>query len=309
MELTAAWRSIVGAMGRAGMHTASDGLPARVAPSWTEEKLIILESYLGAFADATKRAGGWYALDMFAGPGLNWSEMRNRPRDSSPIIALKAGSPEAIEVVAAESYPKSFQALRARTAQYGDRIRLFNGDANAIVADMLAPIPKKAPTFAFLDPEGSELDWQTIKAVADHKRGHSPNKIEQLILFPTDTGFMRLTPDYPDKVTRIFGHKDWRPIYERRLSKEITADQARTEYVALYADGLRKLGYTTVLDRQITKGNGQPMYFLIFATDHKAGEKIMDHCFDQSRVRIVEELGQIQMFAVKEAPRRKRLDS
>lgn len=294
-------------MGRARYVSAGDGFDARVAQSWTEEKLIILESYLDAFAKATKRAGGWYALDLFAGPGLNWSEIRDSARDSSPTIALKAGSPEAIKVVAAESYPKSFEALQARTRQYGDRIQLFNGDANELISEMLAQIPKKAPTFAFLDPEGSELDWQTIKVVSDHKRNHSPTKIEQLILFPTDTGFMRLTPGYPEKVTRIFGHEEWRPIYERRQAGQITADQARTEYVALYGDGLRKLGYATVLDRQIVKSNGQPMYFLIFASDHQAGEKIMDHCFDQSRVRIVEELGQGQLFAVKEAPRRKRL--
>jgi three-Cys-motif partner protein len=174
---------------------------------------------------------------------------------------------------------------------------------------MLVPIPKQAPVFAFLDPEGSELNWKTIAALADHKRGHSRTKIEQLILFPTDTGFMRLTPGYPEKVTRIFGHEDWRPIHERRQAGEITADQARTEYVKLYATGLRKLGYATVLDRQITKENRQPMYFLVFATDHKAGESIMDHCFDQSRIRVQEELGQGQLFQLKESPRRRRLDS
>jgi three-Cys-motif partner protein len=296
-------------MAQARYVSAADGFDARVAQSWTEEKLIILESYLDAFAKATKSAGGWYALDLFAGPGLNWSEIRNTERDSSPIIALKAGEPQAIQVVAAESYPKAFQALRHRTGPYGNRIRLFKGDANELIPEMLAPIPKQAPTFAFLDPEGSELDWNTIEAVSDHKRGHSKTKIEQLILFPTDTGFMRLTPDYPDKVTRIFGHEDWLPIYERRQANKITADQARTEYVALYGEGLRKLGYRTVLDRQILKSNGQPMYFLIFASDHPAGEKIMDHCFDQSRVRIVEELGQGQLFPVKEAPRRKRLSN
>jgi three-Cys-motif partner protein len=296
-------------VGRARYHKAADGFDARGAQSWTEEKLIILESYLPAFASAAKKAGGWYALDLFAGPGLNWSEIRNEARDSSPVIALSAAPPPATRLVAAEQHPKSFEALQARTKKFGDRVRLFNEDANAIVSEMLAEIPRRAPTFAFLDPEGSELDWKTIEAVAAHKRGLSPTKIEQLILFPTDTGFMRLTPGYPEKVSRIFGHDRWREIYERRAAGEISADQARTDYVALYAEGLRGLGYATVLDRQITKANNQPMYFLIFATDHPAGEKIMDHCFDQSRVRIAEELGQGKLFPMKESRRRRRLDS
>lgn len=85
----------------------------------------------------------------------------------------------------------------------------------------------------------------------------------------------------------------------------MTADQARGEYVRLYASGLRKLGYRTVLDRQITKGDLSPMYFLIFATDHEAGERIMNHCFDRVRIRVQEELGQTTLFP--SAPRRKRL--
>lgn len=58
-------------MGQATFHRASDGYPARDAASWTEEKLMILDAYLGAFAKACQRAGGWYGLDLFAGTGLN----------------------------------------------------------------------------------------------------------------------------------------------------------------------------------------------------------------------------------------------
>jgi three-Cys-motif partner protein len=168
-------------MGRAKYRNASDDLSARVAPSWTEEKLMILESYLDAFADACKSAGGWYGLDLFAGPGLNWSETRDEERKGSPLIALEAESPKATQIVAAESHRKSYEALNLRTQAYGDRIRLFNDDANQVVGDMLARIPPRAPAFAFLDPEGSELDWETVEAVANHKRGDSPTKIEQLI--------------------------------------------------------------------------------------------------------------------------------
>ena len=50
------------------------------------------------------------------------------------------------------------------------------------------------------------------------------------------------------------------------------------------------------------------MYFLIFATDNAAGERIMDPwVFDKVRIRVQEELGQARLFPMKEAPRRKRL--
>lgn len=270
---------------------------------------MILDAYLNAFARACRRAGGWYGLDLFAGTGLNWSTTRAREINGSALIALEAKPPDATKVIVAEKDAGAFKVLERRTQSYGDRVECFNADANEIVGDMLALVPRRAPAFAFLDPEGSELAWPTVQAIADHKRGHSPNKIEQLILFPTDMGFVRLAPKHPDLVTRIYGHDDWRDIYARRESKQISAETARGEYVRMYAEGFKRLGYATVLDRQIKKSTGHPMYFLIFATDNDAGERIMDSVFDRVRLRVEEELGQIPLFEMKSGPRKRRLRS
>lgn len=268
---------------------------------------MILDAYLNAFAKACQRTGGWYGLDLFAGTGLNWSTTRNAPIDGSALIALGAKPPEATKVVMAEKHPGAFAALTHRTQPYGDRAVRFNDDANRVITDMLAPIPRRAPAFSFLDPEGSELEWESVEAIAEHKRGHSPFKVEQLILFPTDMGFVRLAPDHPELVTRIYGHDRWKLIYERRSTNMITAEQARSEYVRLYAEGLTNLGYRTVLDRQIKKSNSSPMYFLIFATDNDAGETIMDWVFDRVRMRVNEELGQTTLFEMESGPRERRL--
>jgi hypothetical protein len=76
----------------------------------------------------------------------------------------------------------------------------------------------------------------------------------------------------------------------------------------MYGDGLKRLAYKTVLDRQIKKASGQPMYFLIFATDNAAGERIMDSVFDRVRLRVKEELGQATLFNMKSGPRKRRLN-
>lgn len=291
-------------MARATYTLAEDGFPARDADTWTEEKLMILECYVTAFAKACAKAGGWYGLDLFAGAGLNYSLTRSAAIPGSPLILLEAQAPKATCVLLNELDGRARTALETRCAPYGERARIYGRDANTIIGEMLAKVPAAAPAFAFLDSEGSELDWQTVEAISAHKASR-PNKVEQLILFPTDMGFVRLAPDHPELVTRIFGHERWIEIFERRRAEQITADEARGEYVRLYAAGLRDLGYRTVLDRQITKGDGSPMYFLIFATDHDAGERIMNHCFDRVRIRVQEELGQATLFP--SPPRRKRL--
>lgn len=195
-------------MARATYTLVDDGFPARDADTWTEEKLMILDYYVRAFAKACAKAGGWYGLDLFAGAGLNYSLTRSAPILGSPLVLLDAEAPKATRVLVNELEDQARAALEARCAAYLDRVGIFAGDANAVIGDMLAEIPKNAPAFAFLDPEGSELDWQTVEAIAAHKAGRA-NKIEQLILFPTDTGFVRLAPDHPELVTRIFGHEEW----------------------------------------------------------------------------------------------------
>lgn len=308
-------------MGRATYKMASDGYRARVAPTWTEEKLRVLQSYLGGFAPACRSHPlGWYALDIFAGGGLNISETTGAEIPGSALIALEAKSPLAQRVILCEYSAKVLPALISRTSAYGDRVRVFAGDANAKIEEMLGLCPRTAPTFAFLDPEGSELDWTTVEAIAKHKEGRSQYRVEQLILLPTDMGFVRMLPllGEPDeasaaKLTRMYGHDRWFGIYERRRANKITPDQARTEYVRLYAQGLRDLGYRHVQERQISKeaakGTGASMYFLLHATDNDTGEQIMDHCMSKKWMRPSEELGQIPLLTVPVTRRQRRVST
>lgn len=306
-------------MGQAKYQTTSDGHPARVAPTWTEEKLAILDCYLQGFALACKsHPSGWYAFDIFAGGGLNVSATTGAEIPGSALIALDAGPPLARTVVLCERDARARPALTARVASYGGRARVFGGDANAEIGNMLVLAARDTPAFAFLDPEGSELSWTTVQAIAQHKpKPH--RKIEQLILLPTDMGFVRTLPLAKDlteaaaaKITAMYGHDRWRDIYERRRAGKINAETARTEYVRLYAQGLRDLGYRHVQERQITKDGaggraGSPMYFLMHASDHDAGERIMAHCFDKKHIRPGEQLGQGGLFHVPVAPRRRRV--
>lgn len=298
-------------MGKAEYQLAADGFPARVAPSWTEEKLRILSCYLAGFARACKSAGGWYGIDLFAGGGLNISKTTGQQIAGSPLRMLEAGTPAATCIVAVEHQPNLVAALRARAEGFGDRCHIVEGDGIAEIARVLELVERRAPAFAFLDPEGAELAWSVVSAVGGHKTAPA-KKVEQLILFPTDTGFVRLLSlnrplesDYADRVTNMFGHDGWRDIWEARRAGRIQAPEARERYVRLYAEGLRGLGYLHVQERRIAGDRGQPMYYLLFATDHPTGETIMAHCFDKKHLQVPEELGQQSLFRPRVAPRRR----
>lgn len=280
---------------------ADDGLLTRPAGVWALDKLEIVREYLPRFGNACKnKAPVFHFVDAFSGPGVNLVKSTNERVWGSPILALHSEPPFS-SCLLMDKGRREVRSLQERTHQFGDRAVVREGDAN----QNLVPLMKERldpwhPCLCLLDPEGSELDFQTVAAVADFKRS-TRFKAEQLILLATDTGFMRglflkkPPPEWsPKMMDRIFGTDNWHSIYERRLNDQLTADDARQEYVNLYKYGLhRELGYKTTLARQIrSKGfAGRLYYYLIFATDNDAGTKIMDSIFKKvvgSRPGVVE---------------------
>jgi three-Cys-motif partner protein len=205
----------------------------------------------------------------------------------SPLLGLRA-IPPYHRCVFMDSGRQEAEALRARTAFARDRVTVARGDVNSDLLPLMDRVlDRRAPCLCLLDPEGTELMWTTIKELAGFR--HGPRKVELLILLPTHTGFIRmlsLEADLPEwaakRMTDMYGDDRWRAIWRQRRADQIESREATTEYVRLYARRLRELHYRHVLDREIRSASrhGQLLYFLIFATDHEAGERIMDHCFD-----------------------------
>jgi three-Cys-motif partner protein len=71
----------------------------------------------------------------------------------------------------------------------------------------------------------------------------------------------------------------WRRVYQQRVSQEAGSDAIRRAMLDEYVNGLKGLGYKHVpTPRLIMTPERHPLYFMLFASDHPAGGKIMDHC-------------------------------
>jgi len=281
-----------------------NAMMAREIGEWTKEKLEILAEYLGGeeygggFAYATKRARGTYYIDAFAGPGKCRVRDTGEEVDGSPLIALKVKPPFA-KYFFFDSDPEAVKALRYLITQdmldMLSRVTIIAGDCNDRIGEALAQVPQTAPCFAFLDPEGAELHWDTIVRIAQHKR---PNRIEVLVLFPYD-GLVRLMPRDPSKlvhahiIDRVMPDpEEWRRIYEARIKGVLSAREARRAFADMYRNGLLSLGYQYVPPLRVVKGPRGPLYFLAFATDHHVGLKIMYDVFNKLR----ETISQLYLF-------------
>jgi len=263
----------------------------------------MLKDYVAAFASASSGQRERVYLDAFAGEGRGLDRDTGSEFDGSARIALDAGKGAGFTRFRYfEMESKAAELERKLRADYPEKdIRVYPGDCNDMIPKALADLAhlKWAPTFAFLDPDGMELEWRTLKALADHKRGYrsstSPKpefKVEMWMLFPS-AGIMRTLSYRSDRVsrkdfdraTRLFGSEEWRPIYERRRDGELTAADAREEYVNLMRWRLERalrFGKAHAFEVQYSRG---PLYHMIFATDHPAGTEIMTSIYNKAAER------------------------
>jgi three-Cys-motif partner protein len=265
-----------------------DGIEqVREAQDWSRDKLGILSMYLPAFATAChKRATEFYFVDGFAGEGLYSFPARGEFVLGSSLIALGA-QPQFAKVLSMELSEARANSLRLRTAAFGRRSVVRQGDTNQdLLPAMADEIPPAAPTLVLLDPEGLELEWSTVQALAGFREGD--RKVELLILVPTGS-IGRVAEVAHDSQTEGANRIDfmfpypspWQDVWERRRAGQITPEESRDEFAEIYRQGLISLGYTHTEVRPITRrdSDSASVYHLVFASDHPAGRDIMVHTF------------------------------
>lgn len=260
---------------------------------WTELKLDVLRYYLSGFHLATKRAGTTVYLDAFAGEPYGINRLTGEEFPGSARIALDIDGPPFTHLRYFELRRSRAQQLRQQLEPHrGDRdVKVYEGDCNVTIPAALSELQhvRRAPTFAFLDPDGMELAWSTIKAISDHKRGLR-NKVEQWMLFPS-SGLYRnldlregqLTEEQVAKADRLYGSHRWRGIHQHRQRELLSYEQALVAYVDLMRWQLhRELGYAYTMALEVKNTRGIVLYHMVFATDHEAGERIMLSAYKQA---------------------------
>jgi len=260
------------------------------------EKISILADYLGRFAVAAQGAPNRVYIDAFAGDTINLLRGTDRQFPGSAELALGV-SPPFSHVRLFERRAARAATLRTLLRPPGTDLEVIEGDCNLQIAGVLAGLPVQAPTFAFLDPDGMELHWTTIRRIADHKRSyagqHNRSKVEMWVLF-SSAGMVRMlggnrefaeAQGFLQKVARLYGAwGPWQRVWEARLDGRISPGDAKRAYLYLYMDRLAELGYRHMLVRPIENSRNE-LYAMVFATDHPAGAQIMRWAQERDRVR------------------------
>ena len=264
------------------LEPSEDGLPMRPSGAWVAEKLDYLKRYIDIFE--TSMRDKWRRrnfIDLFAGPG----KCRDRNSQSiylgSPILALTTQYPFT-GYFFVDSEPEYIQALETRCtlSNLMDKISFTADDGNKAVNKIVGEIraiDKKEKSnslnLAFLDPEGLELQWNTVAALA------SVSKMDLIIHYSVHG--LKRTLENASKVEEhkldlYFGDREWRAIYQQIGDVSVV----ERELLLHYKKKLHALGYIEIIQDEQT-GNEPPirntrgglLYRLLFASKNPLGEK------------------------------------
>ena len=187
---------------------SDDGLPVNEFGQWTEQKLHFWNRYIEITTSAMVGHPQWEAgiiyVDLFSGAGICRIEGSGRRIPGSPLIAACAPKPFR-HILLCEKDDVLGNACEKRIHRIAPNaaIAFLRGDCNQVVHEIAGRIPNAALTLAFIDPQGMDVEFETIRVLA--KRG----RVDLLILLADAVDFVRNVDIYRAQTTskpdRFFG--------------------------------------------------------------------------------------------------------
>lgn len=257
---------------------------ARYWGFWTRGKLDLLRRYLDAFTTASKSQSEILYLDLFGGQPTNRERLTEHDLDGSARIALSTGDAPFSRLRCFELEPFATRLGAALQRDFPGRdVQVIPGNCNETIGATLSSLASVnwAPTFAFVDPNGADVEWSTLEALAKFKKaGRTKTEIWLLLAVGMFTRTLPIDGDVrlqdASKLTRLYGTSSWQHIYEARVQGRLSPGEAREEYVNLMRWRLETvLGYRWTHPLEIFNERGSSIYHMVFATDHEAGNRIM----------------------------------
>jgi three-Cys-motif partner protein len=255
---------------------------------WSEDKLQLLKKYLEAYTKIMKGqewCTGYHYIDAFAGTGKPRAKDEERYIDGSPRVALSIRWPFH-SYTFIEKEPWRVQRLHELEQEFPERvIEIYEGDCNQIIVGRIVPritYEKRNRGFVFLDPFGMDLEWITVKRIAE------TGALEVLINLPTMAINRTIMLNDPEKLTEAdieWGNRflgpGWRDEFYKEVPtlfdswKEIKEQPTTAARLSqFYRDRLRQVFQYVTEPLVMKNSRGVPLYCLIFAGHNQTGNTI-----------------------------------
>ncbi|MBD1943906.1 three-Cys-motif partner protein TcmP [Coleofasciculus sp. FACHB-712] len=266
---------------------------------WSEEKLELLTKYLKAYSDImNKQKQKWlkayYYIDAFAGSVQPKAKDEERYVDGSPLRALRTQPGFDGYWFIDVSQQRIERLERLREEFNYNSIRIRQGDCNEILRNEVIPQitrNSKQRAIVFLDPYGLQVEWETVKALANTRT------FDIFVNFSLMGVTRLLRRDSPpertvrEQLNKVMGNTDWidqiyqPPTYSQlNLFEEqqpsLSRDTLGTEWLAsLYTEHLRELFPYVSRPVIMTNSTNAAIYALCLASHNQTAVKITNDIF------------------------------
>ena len=266
------------------LERKDDGLEHRPSGDWAKEKLSILQRFISMFT-TSMRNKKWSALnyiDLEAGPGKNRVKDTDDVFLGSPLIALTTRYPFD-NYFFVEEKQENFESLerRVRASPLLDRVELYNDDCNVVIGKIVGKIKEiesrsskdrwQCLNLVFIDPQGLEIHWDTIKELATETRS------DVVMNFSTSTitrTIRNLSNSLKETaIDEFFGTREWREVYEL-MNNQREGAAVRRSLLDFYCERLSGLSYTTTGptgEHIVLNSKNRQLYTLICASRNPLG--------------------------------------
>ena len=273
-----------------------------VVGPWSEQKLQLLKKYLSAYTRIMRAqtwcSRGYHYIDAFAGTGRPRARDEEKYIDGSPRVALTIEHPfDSYTFI--EKTPWRVQRLGQLKEEFPDRdIRICQDDCNQVITAEVTPRIRYEyynRGLVFLDPFGMDVEWATMKEIAETKA------LEFFLNFPVMALNRTVLVNDPNALTeaqiermnRFWGTSDWRGDLYREVptlfgSVEIKIEPTTGKRLGrLFRERLREIFPCVTEALVMTNSRNAPLYCLILAGPNRTGVGIGQKIF-----RRYEHLGQ-----------------
>jgi three-Cys-motif partner protein len=261
---------------------------------WSELKLEILKKYARAYSailTGQKKASLFHIyIDAFAGAGKHLSKATQEFVPGSPLNAL-AVQPQFREFYLIDIAPEKTENLRELVGPRKD-VFIYQGDCNKILLkDVFAHVryDQYRRGLCVLDPYGLHLDWNVISTAGQMK------SLDVFLNFPVQDMNRNVFWKDPEGVDEaqiermnlFWGDESWRNVvYKTKWNLFKIPEKEPNEVIAeAFRLRLKEVaGFERVPEPLAMKNSkGAIIYYLFFASQNAAGEKIAHEIFAKYR--------------------------
>ena len=264
---------------------------------WSEIKLDIIREYAAAYSrilSAQKRVRFQHVyIDAFAGAGIHLSKTTGEEILGSPVIAAQT-DPPFHEYHFIDLDGQKVEGLRR---MFSDRpeIHVHHGDCNDLMLREVLPKVRYEDYrrgLCLLDPYGLHLNWEVIRQagrsqsidlflnfpIADMNRNvfwHNPEGVDE-------SDIERMNAFWGDESWRTAAYKPVRGLFDLDDEKQTNKIIAEA-----FSKRLRDVAGFRNVPEPIPMRNtkGTIVYYLFFASQNSAADKIVKHIFAKYRER------------------------